>query len=74
MLCKKRSIHHHNSVVAAARDLVRGAVSPDVTSRTQEALAPGIRAPLSGRRLDAGIRLIDLERRARFARLSFEIV
>jgi hypothetical protein len=75
MPCKKKSIHHQNIVVAAARDLVRrGAESWRVTHRTLEVLPPDILASTPGRRLDGGIKLIDLERRARFARLSSEFV
>lgn len=71
---KKKSIHHQNIVVVAARDLVRGAESWRVTHRTLEALPQDILASTPGRRLDGGIKLIDLERRARFARLTPEFV
>ena len=74
MPCKKKSIHHQNLVVTAARDLVRGAESWRATHRTLEVLPPDILASTPGRRLDGGIKLIDLERRARFARLSSEFV
>ena len=74
MPCEKKSIHHQNIVVAAARDLVRGAEPWRVTHRRLEVLAPDILASTPGRRLDGGIKLIDLERRARFARLSSEFV
>jgi hypothetical protein len=74
MLCKKKSIHHQNIVVAATRDLVRGVESRETTHHAREVLAPGILAPAPRRRLGGEIRLIDLERRARFARLSPEFV
>lgn len=74
MLCKKKSIHHQNNVVAATRDLVRGIESRETTHHAREVLGPGILTPAPRRRLDGEIRLINLERRARFARLSPEFV
>ncbi len=69
MLCKKKSLHDQNIVALTARDLVRGVEPRETVHYALEALAPAPR-----RRLDGGVRLIDLERRARFSRLSSEIV
>ena len=74
MLCKKKSIHHQNIVVSAARDLVRGVEPRGTAHHALEVLAPGILAPAPRRRVDGGVRLIDLERRARFSRPLPEII
>lgn len=78
MICKKRLGHHHAMVVAATRDQTRDHM-PDIESgvlapRTPILLASEFLTSESRRRPDGATRPIDLERRARFARLSPEIV
>lgn len=69
MICKKKTGNHHYSVVAMACELLPGASRRETTHRSQRLLIPSrIGAPPVARRLDGEVRLIDLERRARFSR------
>jgi|GEM_PF-5661480 hypothetical protein len=73
MFCKKSLDRHQVIVVAVTRDHASDAGSRNLAHYTREILAPGSLMSGSRRRPDGAIKLIDLERRARFARLSPEI-
>ncbi len=68
MLVQKKSIERQNILVAATREFGRGGGVRHSAPRALDLLAPVILPSLSRRRRDGEIRLIDLERRARFSR------
>ena len=73
MLVQKKSIDRQKISVAATRELGQGVGTRHSAPRaldllTLDLLAPGILSLASRRRPDGEIRLIDLERRARFSR------
>lgn len=73
MLCKKSLDRHQVIVAAATRDHMPDPGSRNLAHCTREILAQGSLTSGPRRRPDGAIRPIDLERRARFARLLPEI-
>ena len=68
MLVQKKSIDRQKISVAATREFGRGGGVRHSAPRALDLLAPGMLSPSSMRRPEGEIRLIDLERRARFSR------
>lgn len=63
----KMSIDRKSNLGSVARDCVREEQSRQAASRKSEAQFTGTCSSASGQGRDRGIRLVDLERRARFS-------
>ena len=69
MICEKKTGNYHYCVVAGACDPLSGANRRETVHLSKGMMVPArYRAPAADRRLNGEVRLIDLERRARFSR------